>query len=633
MTDKGRSIRADYRVELSKGGERRIWSQELAGTPFERLFREVVFEVDLAPTSFGTEVALETRQKPQGLGALRRRDAAAGGEAPGRRGAGRARRAGGGAAREPARVRVLGLGRARRRAVAARPRGRVPALRAGRRRRGRLAPGGAGGRASAAVGAGGGGLRARLAELAEVRDDAAARVGHCRGKSYLDLLRQRAGDCEDAPDAVVAPGTRRGGPGRALRLQRGGRRGGAVRRRDERRRRARAAARALRRADLARPRRGWRAIESFDERSHLAWLRGGTRLPEADHALAQRGFTLGHTPQSYEWATVGGCVATRSAGQSSTGHGRIEENVVGAALRDAGGRAREPAGAGHRGRAGAEGARDRLRGRARRDHRRRAARVPAAGGAALRGLGVPRASRRAARRCATLAQAELAPDIARLSDEAETRMSFALAGNGAKARRWARCCAGAACSCAAGRATRRRSPSAASSRRARCGAPGAWPLGQAPGQAWAATRYAGPHLRDDLLDRGVMVETLETATTWSNLGGAARGGHARAGGRARRAARALPRVARLRDRRLALLHGLRGPGPRRPGRPVAAGEGARRWTRSWARGGTITHHHAVGADHAPWLGAETGPLGHDLLRVLKERCDPAGVMNPGKLGL
>jgi alkyldihydroxyacetonephosphate synthase len=50
-----------------------------------------------------------------------------------------------------------------------------------------------------------------------------------------------------------------------------------------------------------------------------------------------------------------------------------------------------------------------------------------------------------------------------------------------------------------------------------------------------------------------------------------------------------------------------------------------------AAGGTITHHHAVGADHAPWLGAETGELGHDLLRVLKERCDPAGIMNPGKL--
>ena len=46
---------------------------------------------------------------------------------------------------------------------------------------------------------------------------------------------------------------------------------------------------------------------------------------------------------------------------------------------------------------------------------------------------------------------------------------------------------------------------------------GAWPLGQAPGEAWVATRYAGPHLRDDLLDRGVLVETLETAASWQSL--------------------------------------------------------------------------------------------------------------------
>jgi alkyldihydroxyacetonephosphate synthase len=50
-----------------------------------------------------------------------------------------------------------------------------------------------------------------------------------------------------------------------------------------------------------------------------------------------------------------------------------------------------------------------------------------------------------------------------------------------------------------------------------------------------------------------------------------------------------------------------------------------------AAGGTITHHHAVGADHAPWMAAEAGVLGRDVLRVLKERCDPAGGMNPGKL--
>ena len=50
-----------------------------------------------------------------------------------------------------------------------------------------------------------------------------------------------------------------------------------------------------------------------------------------------------------------------------------------------------------------------------------------------------------------------------------------------------------------------------------------------------------------------------------------------------------------------------------------------------AAGGTLTHHHAVGRDHAPWMEAEVGELGVGVLRALKERCDPAGIMNPGKL--
>ena len=50
-----------------------------------------------------------------------------------------------------------------------------------------------------------------------------------------------------------------------------------------------------------------------------------------------------------------------------------------------------------------------------------------------------------------------------------------------------------------------------------------------------------------------------------------------------------------------------------------------------AGGGTITHHHAVGRDHAPWLPSEIGELGVEVLRAVKERLDPAGIMNPGKL--
>jgi carbon monoxide dehydrogenase subunit G len=66
VTDKGRSVRADYRVELTKSRERRRWSQEVVGTPFEKLFREVVYEIALSPAEAGTEVGLDVHQKPVG---------------------------------------------------------------------------------------------------------------------------------------------------------------------------------------------------------------------------------------------------------------------------------------------------------------------------------------------------------------------------------------------------------------------------------------------------------------------------------------------------------------------------------------------------------------------------------------
>ena len=151
------------------------------------------------------------------------------------------------------------------------------------------------------------------------------------------------------------------------------------------------------------------------------------------------------------------------------------------------------------------------------------------------------------------------------------------------------------------------------------------------GEAWAATRFAGPHLRDDLLDRGVMVETLETATTWTQPRRAARG---RAGGAA--AALGTPlvgcHVSHLYPTGASLYFTVLGaPGPHDPVAPVAARPRPRRRDAIVAAGGTITHHHAIGADHAPWLGAEIGALGVDVLRAVKERCDPAGIMNPGKL--
>ena len=50
-----------------------------------------------------------------------------------------------------------------------------------------------------------------------------------------------------------------------------------------------------------------------------------------------------------------------------------------------------------------------------------------------------------------------------------------------------------------------------------------------------------------------------------------------------------------------------------------------------ANGGTISHHHGVGTDHAAWLPGEKGEVGFSLLRALKAELDPKGVLNPDKL--
>jgi alkyldihydroxyacetonephosphate synthase len=159
-------------------------------------------------------------------------------------------------------------------------------------------------------------------------------------------------------------------------------------------------------------------------------------------------------------------------------------------------------------------------------------------------------------------------------------------------------------------------------------------LGRSPGRAWLRSRYAAPYLRDELLDRGIMAETLETATSWSRLEDLH--GAVAAALRDSLSARDTPPVvmchvshlypsgASLYFTFLARQEASDPLGQWRAAK-TAASEAI------VAAGGTITHHHAVGRDHARWLRAEVGELGLELLRAAKERLDPAGVMNPGKL--
>jgi alkyldihydroxyacetonephosphate synthase len=473
-------------------------------------------------------------------------------------------------------------------------------------------------------------LRSRFGEI--LRDDRLARVLHARGKSYPDLVRQRAGDCAGAPDAVLSPRSHDevgavlracGEAGVAVVPFGGGTsvvggleplRGGFD---------------ALISLDLG----ALDALETLDERSQLAVVGGGVRAVELEERLAARGFTLGHYPQSYEYVSIGGCVATRSAGQASTGYGRIDELVVGTRLAAPAGdldlRPQPASAAGPELRQlviGSEGV------------------LGAITSVALRVRPVPELTRyegwvfpsfgAGAEVLRRFEQGAFAPDVARLSDETETRMGLGMAGFGSlrsgalRAYLRARGVAEGALAIVgwAGGEDAVRARRAMAVEALRDG--GGVALGPPAGRAWVRSRFQGPYLRDDLMDRGVLVETLETATTWAQLFTLYR-----AVGDALREHAPLVacHISHLYPTGASLYFTFMARARR--------GEELAQWTAVKAAaseaivgaGATITHHHAVGHDHAAYLGAEIGDTGVAALRALKRELDPAGVMNPGKL--
>jgi alkyldihydroxyacetonephosphate synthase len=458
-----------------------------------------------------------------------------------------------------------------------------------------------------------------------VRTDAEARIRHTRGKSTPDLLRLRTGNASDAPDAVMLPATHDEvqqlleacTEARIAVVPFGG--GTSVVGGLEPRTEGFTATLAL---DLRR----MNALQNVDPESRTATFEPGLRGPEAEALLAAHGFTIGHHPQSFEYATIGGFAAARSSGQASAGYGRFDERVVGLKIAT-------PKGTIELGRApksaagpdlrqlflGSEGALGVIT----------AVTVevkPVPAQTLYEGWRFPDFAT-GARALRQLIQDGPTPTVLRLSDEAETALNLArpteIGADGASGG-----CLGIAGYEGTAEDVQQRREGATKVLQ-EIGAE----LDSQAGETWAHGRYRGPYLRDALLEAGALVETLETTTFWSNLetlytavGDAIRSALTEQG----TPPVVLCHISHVYRSGASLYFTV---ASAQTEDPLSQWHQAKQAASDAiiASGGSITHHHGVGVDHRDHYATEVGPLAIDLLRAVKRELDPAGIMNPGVL--
>lgn len=380
---------------------------------------------------------------------------------------------------------------------------------------------------------------------------------------------------------------------------------------------------------------------ALDGESHLAVFQSGVRGPDLEEQLKDRGYTLGHFPQSFEYSTLGGWVATRSSGQQSLGYGRIENLFAGCRLETPRGSVVIPAfpasAAGPDIREvvlGSEGRYGILT-----EVTVRVRKLPEA--EEFSGVFFPdfESGLNAVRE---LVRRRLPLVMMRLSTAAETETLLAMSDK-QKLIGWLnkylsfRGIKGGKCLLVTGAAGTAREVAFAGREAGRvAGRYGGVRAGRSFGREWHKNRFKTPYLRNSLWEAGYAVDTLETAVPWSKAKTLAAGLAEKLGGGLLGAGEKVHvfthlshiyndgcsiyttyvfRLAEDPDETLARWSVLK----------KAASEAI------VAHGGTISHQHGVGVDHKPYLPAEKGKLGMELIRGAGKILDPAGVMNTGKL--
>lgn len=379
----------------------------------------------------------------------------------------------------------------------------------------------------------------------------------------------------------------------------------------------------------------------FSETDYLATFEAGVRGPEIEAHLNHLGFTLGHYPQSFEFSTLGGWIATRSSGQQSYFYGRIEDLFCGGRLETAGGSLNLPI-------------------------------FPAsAAGPDLGEMILGSEGRFGIITCATVqirripkvekfygvffkswesgltavrkaAQSGLNFSMMRLSDPIETRATILLSGQKkfitasekilpklGYGDNYCLLIFGITGERQSARQTYREAMHIFKGR-------GVLPTMESIGKAWKKERFLAPYLRNSLWDLGVCVDTLETAVPWSKIQSLTNALKSTITDAAEKFGESILVFSHLshvyRDGASIYITFLF----RRTADPDELLERWKRIKKSASRtiiehGGTISHQHGVGVDHAPYLHFEKGKIGMQIIESVQKSLDPNNLFNPCKL--
>src|SRR3954463_5151284 len=494
------------------------------------------------------------------------------------------------------------------------------------------------------------GLRAaleRAAGDAHVSDDAHDRVVHARGKSLRDLVRQRRGELRRIPDVVVRPGDeaavaeimRAALDADAVVIPFGGGTsisGSLEAPADE--------MRTVISVDLGRMER----LLEIDETSRLARVQAGVYGPRLEEQLNARGFTLGHFPDSFTHSTLGGWIATRSSGMQSDKYGDVADLTRAVrVVTPQGTLATRPVPHTSTGPSvremvlGSEGRLGVITEATVHVHRVPERRV-------ILGYLFPDWPRALAAMRA-IAESDAAPSVTRVSDGPETRFSFATkkaptALDRAKSkglqlfleRKSSFGDLGEMCLSFIGYeggkdhvARQRKLVGKIVS------AHGGLPIGASPGELYDQKKFDPPYIRDFLLDRGALGDVSETSAPWGALPGlydrvtaAGRGAFADIGARGY----LMCHLSHSYHAGACLYFTF-------AFKPVGAGDALEQYDQVKSAiqqafidgGATLSHHHAVGTEHARWLEDDISAPGVAMLRALFDGVDPGANLNPGKI--